>query len=275
MKKVIKTIGLIFCFAILMAGCHKEDIEEQENEGEEPMTIAVLEKQLEEKTKTIDVSEVKDYRLVEEDLSKPPYSDGFTNKPIHQIPLAQQPDWLSYVAYTYGQAIICRADINGEYIYNINRTLSSSYGYEFDYNGIYLGPSSSNSGLNWELVCVTGTEVIENYDAKKEMLHHTENPLVGRWIVDPTSENTTYWLFSSSGIGESYNLVNGKKSNPLYFLYSAKVVTLSDGREWIALKMAFEGQKLTHNVFYSPNKSGDELTSVLSDHYKLRKVADK
>ena len=264
MKRAFKTLGIFLSAIFLLAACGSDNDEEDLVSTGPDLHI--------------NVSQVKDYRLLEEDLSKPPYSEGFTKDVIHQIPLAQLPDWVRYLAYTNNSTIIRRTLQNGDYIYNFKNMLSSNYGNFYDSNGYYLYDNQyflSNS-LDWELVCITKPEIIEDYDALKEMMHDQSNPLLGEWVVDFPSDGSRqqYWEFNSDGTGATYYKENGQMKDKLRVLYTTETVKLSSGREWIALKMAYAHENLTINVLYE--RKGDTFSSVLQfGYYNLKKVDEQ
>ena len=128
MRRAIKTLGIFLSAIFMLAGCSSSEDEDLIIISDGP---------------SWNFPEVKDYNIVEENLSKPPYSDGFTKNSIHQIPLSQLPNWVSYLANSIGNAIIYRTSVYGEYVYNINSMISSSNGYFYDSKGYLIGKSHS------------------------------------------------------------------------------------------------------------------------------------
>ena len=260
MRRAIKTLGLFLSAIFMLAGCSSSEDEDLIIISDGP---------------SWNFPEVKDYNIVEENLSKPPYSDGFTKNSIHQIPLSQLPNWVSYLANSIGNAIIYRTSVYGEYVYNINNMISSSNGYFYDSKGYLIGNSHSFLSQNheWELICITKPDIIEDYNAMKDMFHDTTNPLLGKWALVKTSSELQYWEFRSDGTGFTYYLYNGEIREKLPFLYSAEEINLSEGRKWIGLKLAFETEKMTHKVYYEFD-SDNNLFSVFSHDHKLQRCID-
>jgi len=264
MKRAIKTLAIFLSAIFLTAGCSSSD---EENEA---TTID------ETKPPLSDFQMAKDYRIIEEDLSKPPYSDGFTTQAVHQVPLAQMPDWINYIVYIYGNAIINRSSLFGEYIYNINNIVSSSYGNFYDSEGHFLDHNRYylSKDLDWELVCITHTESIEDYDAVKEMYQKdAHSPLSGLWAFTMPTDHQQYWYFEADGTGKTYFLENSKPTETLHFLYSAEKVTLASGRKLVMLKMAFEKQGLLRIACYEI-KDNQTLIPVVSPANILKKVSE-
>ena len=207
MRRAIKTLGIFLSAIFMLAGCSSSEDEDLIIISDGP---------------SWNFPEVKDYNIVEENLSKPPYSDGFTKNSIHQIPLSQLPNWVSYLANSIGNAIIYRTSVYGEYVYNINSMISSSNGYFYDSKGYLIGNSHSflSQKHEWELICITKPDIIEDYNAMKDLLHDTTNPLLGKWaLVNPSGE-LQYWEFRSDGTGFTYYLYNGEIREKLPFLSS-------------------------------------------------------
>lgn len=248
MKQLLLLMVLLAGLMSLTA-CSESSENDDEPQPEDPSELPVY------------VGKVHDAQLYELDLATSPYSDVPREK-IHQVPMSQLPEWMLYMANSMFGATITRAPWNDGYVYNLLGLFMSSYGYFFDSEGHTLNDRFPSMNLNWELLAVLCPEDGDEYEAMKAFGENQFHQLEGEWVYDsnPDANSEVYYKFRADGSGEYKWILDGIERSKQRFLYKVQLLPFSDGREWIVVKRAIEGQKNTVTEIYE--LSDDVLTSI-------------
>ena len=173
--------------------------------------------------------------------------------PVNQMSLSDLPDWLPYVVARTASKNVPLNVFQGKWkdddVYVLHSVEMSTYKY-YDSDGNRIDTDSFvavlDEATDWSCVASLVKED-EVFDATTMFGKHIDSDLIGVWMHNVDfSPRTNYLEFRSNGSGRLWAEADSSVLSESRFLYTIVDAKLTGAASnWIIVKMAIEGSKLT------------------------------